>query len=69
MGKGFNMASRINVEIDEVTLKGLVVSYLMDQLGNINLQPQDVVIEVKSKCNYKSEWEHASFRARIDLAM
>ena len=33
-------------------------------LGNIPLNRDDVKIEVKSK-NYRSEWELASFRARV----
>jgi hypothetical protein len=57
---------KFNIEIDEKALRVLVIAHLRDQLGNISLTAEDVKIEVKSKQNYKSEWEPAAFRARID---
>lgn len=56
--------ARINIEITENELRQLVVDRLRDTLGNAALTESDVVIEVKSDQNYKSEWEKASFRAR-----
>lgn len=53
---------KIRVEIDEAKLKSLVLDYLEDIL-TVSLKSEDVTIEVKSKQNYKSEWEKAEFRA------
>ena len=56
---------KIHCEITEATLKQLIYSYMRQQLGDAgdNLRMQDIKIEVKSKQNYKSEWEQADFRA------
>lgn len=59
------MATKIYVEIDETTLRKLVLDHLSDQL-QCDLEEKDVTIEVKSKQNYKSEWEKAEFRARVE---
>lgn len=56
---------KIDIEIDEKKLRELVYRYLQDQLGSVDLDPKDVDIEVKSKQNYRSEWESAAFRARV----
>lgn len=56
--------ARINIEITENELRQLVVDRLRDTLGNAVLTESDVVVEVKSDQNYKSEWEKASFRVR-----
>lgn len=56
---------KISVEIGEQTLKQLIIDYLKDKL-NHDLTEKDVKIEVKSNQNYKSEWEVAAFRARIE---
>lgn len=57
-------AIRIRIEIDEKTLTTLVHEYLVKQLG-VDILPDvyDIKIEVKSKQNYRSEWEKAEFRA------
>lgn len=54
----------VNIEIDEDTIKLLVLAHL-SKLTNTDLSEKDVKIEVKSTQNYKSEWETAKFRARI----
>lgn len=55
----------IRVEISEQDLKELIVEAIKTRLGSAGyeLTPQQVQIEVKSKQNYKSEWEVAAFRA------
>ena len=58
------MSIRLNIEIDENTLKELVRQYMSEQIGQI-IEIRNIEIEVKSKQNYKSEWESAQFRARI----
>ena len=57
---------KIAIELSENDLKTLVMRELEKRLGDIDIDEKDVHIEVKSKQNYKSEWEEASFRARID---
>jgi hypothetical protein len=58
---------QITVEVNETELKRIVVSHI-EQYFNTNeftiFDPNKVLIEVKSKQNYKSEWETAAFRAR-----
>lgn len=54
---------RIRIEIDEKELRRLIINDLSERLGQISFDEEDVVIEVKSKQNYKSEWEQAKFRA------
>ena len=60
------MSTKINIEVDETTLRRLVLHYLAEQLGDAGLTEKDITIEVKSKQNYKSDWEIAAFRARVE---
>ena len=53
---------KIRIEITEQELRVLIVEHLTAALGFAPAE-KDVKIEVKSKANYKSEWEPASFRA------
>lgn len=57
---------KISIEIDEKKLRELVTVYLREQLGSLPFNEDDVKIEVKSKQNYKSEWEPAAFRAILN---
>jgi len=59
------MATTINIEVDENTLRRLVKRYLEQQIG-AELDEKDISIETKSKQNYRSEWESAAFRARVN---
>lgn len=54
---------KIKIELNEATLRTLVVNHIQLKLGAVNLDPRDVLIEVRSKQNFKSEWEGAEFRA------
>ena len=56
---------RVSIEVDEATLRHLVREHITRTLGEVSLQPEDISIEVKSKQNYRSEWESAAFRARV----
>lgn len=60
----------MNVEINltETDLRALVLDHIQSKLGDIKLEPSDVKIEVKSKQNYKAEWEPAHYRARVSVA-
>lgn len=59
---------KIRIEVDEQTIKDLVVKYLDQQLGELGPTPDKVKIEVKSKQNYRSEWESAAFRAVYEVS-
>lgn len=53
---------KINFEIDEKTLKKLIQEHFEEKTGQ--MIPEDkIVIKVKSKQNYRSEWEIAAFKA------
>jgi len=55
----------IKIDITEIELRRLVRELLVEKLGDVPLTEQDIIIEVKSNQNYKSEWEPAAFRARV----
>ena len=57
------MSTSVDINIDEDTLKFLISTYLERILGDITIEPNNLNIMVKSKQNYKSEWEKASFKA------
>ena len=57
---------KINIELTESDLKRLILEELRRQLPDAALAENNVLIEVKSKQNYRSEWETASFRARVN---
>jgi hypothetical protein len=54
---------KINIELNEDDLRSLILNHLQSRLGDINIDFSKIKIEVKSKQNYKSEWEVAAFRA------
>lgn len=53
----------LNIEINEAELKQLILQHLQSKLGDIALDDNALKIEVKSKQNYRAEWEAAKFRA------
>jgi hypothetical protein len=60
---------KIKIEIDEATLKAMVLRKLQYDLGDAgkNVKLEDIDIKVKSKQNYRAEWEPAAFRASIEV--
>lgn len=56
---------RLEIELTEKEVTQLVMNRIGRLLGDVNIKREDVRIEVKSKQNYKSEWEPAMFRARV----
>jgi len=55
---------KINIEINEKQVKTLILEHLRNKLGpDIMIAEKDIQIQVKSKQNYKSEWEIAHFKA------
>ena len=55
---------QLQITYDERDLKKLVLEDLRQKLGNITVDEGSVEILVKSKQNYKSEWERADFMAK-----
>lgn len=56
---------QIQVEMTQADLEKLIIEHLSEIL-NVTLTVKDVCIQVKSKQNYKSEWEQAIFRAIVN---
>lgn len=56
----------ITVEIDEAELKRIIIAHIQDYFNDKygKFDANKVIFEVKSKQNYRSEWEVADFRAR-----
>ena len=59
------MSNTINIEIDETLIKKLIHQHVSSILGEIELNENDVQILIKSKQNYRAEWETAAFRATV----
>lgn len=60
---------KLQIEITEKDLRAMVLERIQKDLGDAGskLDESDVTIEVKSKQNWKSEWERAEFRARVEV--
>ncbi len=57
---------KLKIELDEKELKELVLDFIGRQIVDASISLKDVKIEVKSKQNWKSEWEEAEFRAVLE---
>lgn len=57
---------KITVKLNKKDLVALILSEIQEKTKNYSLKESDIVIEVKSNQNYKSEWESADFRATYD---
>jgi len=57
---------KLHIELTENDLKRLVLDEINKLTGDVTIECDDVKIEVKSKQNYKSEWESTAFRAVVD---
>lgn len=55
----------INIELTEYDLKKLVADHLREKLGDVPFKETDIRIEVKSKQNFRGEWEEGAYRARL----
>lgn len=58
----------IKVEYTEKELAALVLKDLQEN-ASYPIKEEDIRIEVKSKQNYRSEWEKASYRAVIEKTL
>ena len=57
----------LTIEITEQDLKELIIKEIQRRVGDVPVQSKDVSVLVKSKQNYRAEWEEASFRATFKL--
>ncbi len=55
---------QISIILTDKDLKKLVLDEIRRQLDS-DIKEEDIRIEVKSKQNYKADWEVADFRATI----
>jgi len=58
--------AEIKIIIDEKKLKELISDHLYDLFGSLTFAEEEISIMVKSKQNYKSEWEKADFKAEVN---
>lgn len=56
----------IKITMTEFELKQLILEHFATKLSELNFKADDIKIEVKSKANYKAEWEVAEFRATYE---
>jgi hypothetical protein len=54
----------VNCTLSETEIREAIRDYIAKSTG-VSIFPADVRIQVKSKQNYKSEWEEAAFRAEF----
>lgn len=52
----------LRIEISEMEVKQIIADAISDKIGR-DVKTTDISVEVKSKQNFKSEWEMAHFRA------
>jgi hypothetical protein len=57
---------KLQVSMTEEDLKNQIVKWFNDNTG-FSVDLKDIQIKVKSKQNYRSEWEIADFKATIDV--
>lgn len=51
-------------ELSEKDIRAAIQAWISKEIG-VAIYPDQIEIQVKSKQNYKSEWETASFRANF----
>lgn len=56
---------KVKFEITEKELKEIISDYFMEKT-NQDINEEKILIMVKSKQNYKSEWEVAAFKATFE---
>lgn len=56
----------IKVELTEPEVMQAIAMYIGDKT-DIDVDPKQLNVEVKSKQNYKSEWETAAIRVSCDV--
>lgn len=57
---------KISVEVNERELKTMVIARLRELMPDVPIEEADVSFLVKTKQNYRAEWEEGSFRASVE---
>ena len=57
---------KISLELNETEIRQIIANHLNDEFS-LNLSSTDLHIEVKSKQNFKSEWEIADIRLKQEI--
>jgi hypothetical protein len=57
---------KVAVELDRNEIKKAIAKYV-SQLYSVDVETDLLVLEVKSKQNYRSEWEEADCRVKATL--
>ena len=58
------MTMQVKITITQEDVKIALVAYIREQFGFYTGE-YDMLLEVKSRQNYKSEWEQADFRGTL----
>jgi hypothetical protein len=57
---------KVSIKLDENDIRSILANYINNNYGTA-IAADSLRIEVKSKQNYRSEWEHASIRLEQEL--
>lgn len=57
---------KIKVSLDEKEVRDLIYRKIRETLGDAEIDIDRVSLMVKSKQNYKSEWEHAEIKVEYE---
>lgn len=61
--------ANVHIELTTEDIKQLIREHLVKLTGNENLSEGSLTIMVKSKQNFKAEWEAAEFKAVYDVIL
>jgi|GEM_PF-2312343 len=61
------MAGKISIEYTEEDLKQLIREDIQRKMPRVIVERHSISIETKSKQNYRSEWESAAFRGKVEI--
>jgi hypothetical protein len=58
----------IKVQMSEEEVKQAIITSLQHNIGH-EIDPKKVIVWVKSKQNYRSEWENAAIKVEFDASV
>ena len=56
----------LKVHLTECDIRGIIANHL-NNVYHVDIKPEELPIRVKSKQNWKSEWEEAAFQCEVDI--
>jgi hypothetical protein len=56
----------VHITIDSKQLKKLIIKHIETEF-NTTVEEKEIDIEVKTKQNYKADWEHGDFKAELNF--